>query len=97
MGRIDEPLSTIQGMLANHWLVKMRSLRNYSVGRYDLSECRKTKGIRGLMKRWITVGIIAFTLLFMVLAACGGGASVANASEHSYCLPFLFLKGHSLF
>ena len=49
------------------------------------------------MKRWITVGIIAFTVLFMVLAGCGGGASVANASEHSYSLPFPFLKGHSLF
>ncbi len=97
MGRIDEPLSTIRGMLANHWLVKMRCLRNFSEDDYVLSKNGGTKGVRGLTQRWITVGIIAFTLLFMVLAACGGGASVANASEHSYCLPFPFLKGHSLF
>lgn len=49
------------------------------------------------MHRWIIVGVIALTLLFMVLMACGGGASVANASDHRYCLPFPFLKGHALF
>ncbi len=97
MGRIDEPLSTIRGMLANHWLFKMRSLRNFSEDYYVLSKNGETEGVRGLMKRWITVGIIASTLLFMVLAACGGGASVATTSEHSYCLPFPFLKGHSKF
>ena len=36
-------------------------------------------------------------LMLLLLTACGGEASVENASEHSYCRPFPFLKGHSLF
>ena len=50
------------------------------------------------MKRSIIVAIIGISLLTMLLVACGGEASVENASdEHGYCLPFPFLKGHSLF
>lgn len=50
------------------------------------------------MKRLITVAIVALSLLTMTIVACGGGASVENPSDdHSYCLPFPLLKGHSLF
>ena len=45
MGRIDEPLATIRGMLANHWLVEMRTLRNISEDYYVLSKNGETKGI----------------------------------------------------
>ena len=50
------------------------------------------------MKRSIIVAIIAISLLMLLMpiVACGGEASVENASEHSYCRPFPFLKGHKL-
>lgn len=80
MGRIDEPLSTFRGMLAAHCLVKMRSLRNFSEDYCALSKNGDTKGVRGLMKRLIIVGIIAISLLTLV-AACGGGDPKGNSSE----------------
>jgi len=49
------------------------------------------------MKRLISVAIIGVSLVFMVLAACGGEASVADAAGHNYCLPFPFLNGHAIF